>query len=153
MGFFQGYGQCTYYASEYRRDSGDTFHRSLRTDYGCLPTNATAHYWVQYINASIRMNVNTTVMATTPWSPYSYWDYNRYGPFSAQFSAETTFLGSNVPTSRFGQMQVQQFNDAWTNTLPAMYSACPWPVRYIKTSVSGNAFGLQTSGGSIAYNC
>lgn len=99
------------------------------------------------------MNVDTTIMDTTPFNPYSTWQPGTYGPFLTEFSGETKYLGTDMPTSNFSTMQVQQFNDAFTNTLPTEYDICPWPSRYVKSAISGNSFGIQTSGTSNAFNC
>lgn len=159
-GFYRGYAQpCPYWTSEYNRDASDTFHRDIKTSLGCVGSNTSNQYWVQYVASAnggaggIRINVDTRTLATTPWNPYSYWGPYTYGPFFTEFAAETKYLGSNVPTSNFSSMQVQQFNDAWTTTLPTMYSLCPWPVRYIRGTYSNRFFAIQTSGSSTAYNC
>lgn len=157
---FQGYGACAYFASEWHRDGYElNDYRHVHTEYGCLTANTANHYWVQYVgsdnggNGDLRMNVDLTVMDYTPWNPYAYWLPASYGPFSTQFAAETKYLGTDIPTSNFSSMQVQQFDDTWTNTLPPLYDGCPWPARYINGGLSNNFFAIQTYGTSSNYNC
>jgi hypothetical protein len=94
-------------------------------------------------------------MNVTPFDPLTSWDPGLYGKLFTEFDGETKYLGSNIPSSNYSQMQTQLSNFSWTNTLPVYYNSCPWPVRYIN---SGNPdptqiLGINTSGNSNAYNC
>lgn len=155
IGFFQYWGSCEYYTTEYNRDNSDSvFHRHIHTEYGCLSDNAQHQYWVQYRSGQLYMNVDVTVMDITPFNPYTYWKWGTYGPFQTQFTTETKYITTDIAASIFQQMQVQRYNDTWTWALPIMYSACPWPTRYIKWStITNNSFALQTSGSSLGSNC
>lgn len=108
---------------------------------------------MQYISGVLRMNVDVTIMAQTTWDPYVYWNFSKYGPWSTGFNAESKYLATDIAVSHFGSMQVQRYDDTWTSSLPPMYNSCPWPQRYINNGISNNAFGLQTSGASSAFNC
>jgi hypothetical protein len=124
----------------------------VHLEFGCLRANSSNRYWVQFIPSTglLRMNVDTTIMDTTAWNPYLIWA----NPFLTEFDSETTYVGSNVPTTNFGSMQVQQgINHAFTTSLPAMTGSCPWPYRYVRGGLSGNFFALQTYGSSGALNC
>lgn len=154
MGFYRGWGSCNYFTAEYDRDVNDVYHRFIDPHgNGCLQDGGQNQYWVQYINGALRMNVDVTIMAVTPWNPYTYWNLN-YGPWHTEFDSETKYLGSDVPTTAFNAMEVQQFNDSWTTTLPAMYSSCPWPDRYNRTgTVVNDSFDIATIQADNGFHC
>lgn len=160
MGFFEGYGQCMYFADEYGYYPNTPL-RVVHTEYGCLTPNSVNRYWVQYGandpctgHSDMRLNVDTTIMNCTPFDPATAWPYG-YGHWLTEFNGETKYLGSNVPNSQFFSMEVQQNNGNFTNILPNTYNSCPWPVRYINSGGPNgtDSFGIITSGSSDAYNC
>ena len=160
IGFYRGWGRCTVFAWETQWFYNGPFARN----YGpfCLGANTSNHYWVQFeFNqlggyGDFRLNVDNSVMYRTPWNPFnSGWAQ----PFSTQFNGETTYVGTDIPTSHFSGMQVQQSNGAWAWATygqggPYYYDSCPQPARYVKWAhVTNNEFGIQTSGSSYALNC
>ena len=157
-GYLRYWNGCTYWTTEYNKGPGDTFHRHIHTEDGCK-TFGSNRYWVQYIPSTgfERMNVDSTVLDTTPWDIYVEWAAHL--PFEPEFSGETKYIGSDIPgtssnTTTLGSLQVQQFSDAWSSTLPSFLSICPWPVRYVRTGLSGNAFQIySTTSTSTNLNC
>ncbi len=41
VGFFRGWGACTYFTAEYDQNSLDSYHRMIHTEFGCLTANGT----------------------------------------------------------------------------------------------------------------
>jgi hypothetical protein len=158
IGFFRYWGGCTYFTSE--SDSGYPagYYRNIHTEFGCLKANGRNQYWEQYVQAAnggsggLRLNVDSTIMDTTLFNPFTSW-CQQCGPFHTEFLGETKYLGTSMPTSNFSSMQVQLYDNSWTNALPPMWDGCPWPQRYIRSSLGNNSFAIQSFGSSSAYNC
>lgn len=105
------------------------------------------HYWDQFVpscNCEYE-NVDVTTFQTTPFNPKNWTE-----PVRSTWSGEDTYLGSDMPGNpgegytSFTGLQVQQWNGAYTNTLPALGSLNDNVLRYTHTNVSGNAFTLGT---------
>jgi hypothetical protein len=91
-------------------------------------------------------------MHRTPFNPYTWW----VQPFWTEFNGETTYVGTDMPTSNFSSMQIQQSNGVWIWTDQGSYydDTCPWPNRYARwPHPVNNQFAIQTYGSTGALNC
>lgn len=71
VGYFRGYAGSTYFFTQYKKNSSSTPVTRVRDDFGVLPNGRRNQYWVQFINGALRLNVDTTIMATTSFNPYA----------------------------------------------------------------------------------
>lgn len=89
---------------------------------GCSVQGEQHQYWQQavFLNGSwhLRSNIDSTVIAQTPWSPFAWW----VRPFEVAFLAETKYAQTTIPgrptaKQAWSSMQVQDYtNDSWYGT-------------------------------------
>lgn len=139
IGYYRGWGQSTYFTTEYRRNY-DSFFRAIRYDYGPLNYGGDNQFWVQWVpdnGGQLRLNIDLTTMTTTPWNPYadSALGPAIHGPMRVEWTGETKYDGSDMPGTNsvraytYG-LQVQQFNDSFSSNLPSLFGVIPGGFRY-----------------------
>lgn len=109
-GYFRSYNQSLTNFSQVNDGHG-----YLHNAYTAGPAVGSTHtYWQQYVpGGGIRSNVDTTILQTTPFNPFSQWSN---GDWSPQFLNETRYRESDVPGTTGSHMhwsglQVQRFSD------------------------------------------
>ena len=118
-GFFRWYGSSMYHTTEYKQDTAHTYVRKICLTCGALIDGETNQYWEQYVTSCscLRLNVDVTILDTTPFNPYSTWVF----PFRSQYYGETKYLESDMPgylsaPTDFRSMQIQHTSThTWTN--------------------------------------
>jgi GrpB protein len=151
----------TVWITEYRANPADTFHRYIDTAHGCISIGQTEQFWVTYQNTSglENLNIDSTNVSNTPFDIYSAW--SGHTPFEPEFSGETKYVGSDMPgtptqTVVGSTLLVQQFNDAFTASLPTFVNICHWPQRYARSGILSNAMSFFTYANeatNAALNC
>ena len=134
-GFGREYGKSPVYYAEDNVNGGATYHRRLTTT--VIAEGSTQQYWEQYTTQSggtcfggtYRENVNTTILQTAGFCPFSSWAR----PFSPQFAGEGINANDDIPGTSasgmlFSQIQTQNnVNNIFSAYLPPMSPANTQP--------------------------
>jgi hypothetical protein len=129
-GYFMWPGSVINNFWEYNQNGGIYF----RGFSGTVADGEEHRYWENYepLCTCEQMIVDLTVMASTPWSPFTVW----MTPFSPQWFGETKYCESDVPgapgvDARYSELGVQnQSDDAFTGSLPGLGSLAYCAPRY-----------------------